>query len=96
MERLFSRFELFARASGYKYPGAYGWKAKVSLEELLMEEAIGDGPNLDSLALPHPLDKRLDINDLDAVEVLEISEVRITRDDVIGLCLHRAGKEDVV
>jgi hypothetical protein len=77
MERLFSRFELFARASGYKYPGAYGWKAKVSLEDLLMEEAIGDDPNSDSLVLPHLFDKRPDIDDPDAVEVLEVSQMGI-------------------
>lgn len=31
------------------------------------------------LPLPHPLDKRLDIDDPDAVEVLEVSEVRVEK-----------------
>ena len=33
------------------------------------------------LPLPHPLDKRLDIDDLDALEMLEVSQVRVTGDN---------------
>ena len=48
------------------------------------------------LLLPRPFQKRLHIDDLDAVEVLEVSEVWVTGDDVIGLCLHCAGEEFVI
>ena len=51
---------------------------------------------LSDLSFPHPLDKRLDIDDLDAVEMFEVSEVRVTGDDVIGLRLHGTGEKHIV
>lgn len=63
-------------------------KSSVSLQKYLR-----DVPNL---SLLHPLDKRLDIDDPDAVEVFEVSQMEVTGYDVIGLGLHRAGKEHIV